>query len=181
MNDFFSDFKFVLPDLDDVREFLGKCLDKFAQWFDFDRIESVLRYDSNNPLLFNTGLFLLLFTAFLLLYRLLRFSPTLKKIFVILFSLYFYYKSSAECCFILLGVCVSDYVLGLILGNSHRKSVRTGIVALNVVINVGMLVYFKYFNLLYSTIANLSSRDFDALDIILPAGISFFRQVGHLG
>ena len=54
MNDFFSDFKFVLPDLDDVREFLGKCLDKFAQWFDFDRIESVLRYDSNNPLLFNT-------------------------------------------------------------------------------------------------------------------------------
>ena len=136
MNDFFSDFKFVLPDLDDVREFLGKCLDKFAQWFDFDRIESVLRYDSNNPLLFNTGLFLLLFTAFLLLYRLLRFSPTLKKIFVILFSLYFYYKSSAECCFILLGVCVSDYVLGLILGNSHRKSVRTGIVALNVVINV---------------------------------------------
>ena len=75
MNDFFSDFKFVLPDLDDVREFLGKCLDKFAQWFDFDRIESVLRYDSNNPLLFNTGLFLLLFTAFLLLYRLLRFLP----------------------------------------------------------------------------------------------------------
>lgn len=182
MNDFFSDFKFVLPDLDDVREFLGKCLDKFAQWFDFDRIESVLRYDSNNPLLFNTGLFLLLFMAFLLLYRLLRFSPTLKKIFVILFSLYFYYKSSAECCFILLGVCISDYVLGLILGNSHRKSVRTGIVTLNVVINVGMLVYFKYFNLLYSTIANFSSRDFDALDIILPAGISFFtfRSISYI-
>lgn len=79
MNDFFSDFKFVLPDLDDVREFLGKCLDKFAQWFDFDRIESVLRYDSNNPLLFNTGLFLLLFTAFLLLYRLLRFSKSEAK------------------------------------------------------------------------------------------------------
>ena len=73
-------------------------------------------------------------------------------------------------------MCVSDYVLGLILGNSHRKSVRTGIVALNVVINVGMLVYFKYFNLLYSTIANFSSRDFDALDIILPAGISFLHS-----
>ena len=28
-------------------------------------------------------------------------------------SLYFYYKSSAECCFILLGVCLSDYLLGI--------------------------------------------------------------------
>lgn len=41
-----------------------------------------------------------------------------KMTFVILFSLYFYYKSSAEYCFILLGVCISDYLLGILLGNA---------------------------------------------------------------
>ena len=73
---------------------------------DADKLKSLLLYDPASPLLFNTGLFLLLFLAFLLLYRLLRRWQGAKLVMVIAFSLYFYYKSSAECCFILLGVCV---------------------------------------------------------------------------
>ena len=107
---------------------------------------------------------------------------TLKTIFVILFSLYFYYKSSAEYCFILLGVCVSDYLLGLWLGSAKSRTLRRGIVLLNVLVNLGMLVYFKYLNLILTTIADFSSSKFDALDIILPAGISFFtfRSISYI-
>ena len=115
---------------------------------DFDKLSGVLAYDSASPLLFNTGLFLLLFVAFIGIYRLLRGSRTVKMVFVILFSLYFYYKSSAGYCFILLGVCVSDYLLGTWMGRARKRAVRKLIVWINVVINVGMLVYFKYFNLL---------------------------------
>lgn len=142
----------------------------------------MLLYDAHQPLLFNTGLFLLLFAAFLCVYRLLRHHATLKKLFIIAFSLYFYYKSSAECCFILLGVCVSDYLLGRLLGVTRGNLWRRAIVALNVTVNVGMLVYFKYANLLLSTFANFASREFDALDIILPAGISFFtfRSISYI-
>ncbi len=149
---------------------------------DFDKLLKVLDYDSANPLLFNTGLFFLLFVAFLGIYRLLRAHRTVKMIFVILFSLYFYYKSSASYCFILLGVCVSDFVLGILMGKARKNWVKRIIVTLNVVINVGMLVYFKYFNLLLETISNFSVTKFDALDIILPAGISFFtfRSISYI-
>lgn len=149
---------------------------------EIEKLRSVLLFDADNPLLFNTGLFLILFLAFIGIYQLLRRWQTAKMIFVIAFSLYFYYKSSAEYCFILLGVCVCDYLLGIIMERCQKAWQRKSIVALNIIINVGMLVYFKYFNLLYSTIANLTDKPFDALDIILPAGISFFtfRSISYI-
>lgn len=147
-----------------------------------ESLRHLLLYDPRQPLLFNTGLFLILFALFLCVYRILRHTTTLRKIFVILFSLYFYYKSSAECCFILLGVCLSDYLLGIWLGRTGTPWMRRAIVALNVCANVGMLVYFKYFNLLLRTLAGIGGSHFDALDIILPAGISFFtfRSISYL-
>lgn len=149
---------------------------------DIDKLADVLKFDAANPLLFNSGLFFLLFVAFVGIYRLLRRFKTVKMIFVILFSLYFYYKSSAGYCFILLGVCISDYLLGIWLDGARRGWERRLVVWINVVVNVGMLVYFKYFNLLIETIGNFSSIKFDPLDIILPAGISFFtfRSISYI-
>lgn len=148
----------------------------------FEKIANLLVYQPGNPLLFNTGLFLILFLAFLFIYQSLRKYKYPKMIFVILFSLYFYYKSSAQCCFILLGVAISDYILGNLLAIAKRSFLRKSIVAFNVIANVGMLVYFKYFQLLINTLANLSIAHFDALDIILPAGISFFtfRSISYI-
>lgn len=152
--------------------------------FDINTLKDLLLYDQKNPLLFNTGLFLGLFAIFLLIYSAMRRWKNVKLIFVILFSLYFYYKSSAECCFILLGVCFFDFLLGKAMGKVAPRSRAGGrwLVFLNVVVNVGMLVYFKYFNLLYETFANITNTSFDALDIILPAGISFFvfRSISYI-
>lgn len=149
---------------------------------DFDKILELLQYDKYNPLLFNSGLFLALFIVFIFIYELCRKQKTIKFLFVIAFSLYFYYKSSAEYCAILLGVCVSDYILGILLERSSKNYLRRSIVALNVVINVGMLIYFKYFNLLYETFSNITGTEFNAFDIVLPAGISFFtfRSISYI-
>ncbi len=154
----------------------------FGSVIDADKLNKVLRFDETSPLLFNTGLFLVLFVVFIIIYKLLSRHRNLKLFFVILFSLYFYYKSSAEYCFILLGVCVSDFLLGILLGNTTKNFARRLIVALNVVMNVGMLVYFKYFNLLLNTISTFADKPFDALDIVLPAGISFFtfRSISYI-
>lgn len=153
-----------------------------ASRIDHEALQKLLLFDSSQPLLFNTGLFLLLFAGFLLVYALMRRTNKAKMVVTIAFSLYFYYKSSAECCFILLGVCLSDYMLGLWLGNVRNRTGRRMIVALNVVMNVGMLVYFKYFNMLYETFASITGTSFDPLDIILPAGISFFsfRSISYI-
>lgn len=155
---------------------------QFFEGFDQEALKQILTFDKANPLLFNTGAFLLLFLAFLAIYQAMRRWQNVKMIFVILFSLYFYYKSSAEYCFILLGVCISDYVLGNILGGLKSRFMRKAVLLINIVINVGMLVYFKYFNLIYETFANITNTSFDALDIILPAGISFFtfRSISYM-
>ena len=154
----------------------------FSDLIDPDKLVALLKYDPASPLLFNTGLFFILFVVFLGIYRLLRKFRTLKMVFVILFSLYFYYKSSAQYCFILLGVCVSDYVLGILMGKAEKNWVRRLIVFVNVALNVGMLCWFKYFNLLLETISQFTSVHFDPLDIVLPAGISFFtfRSISYL-
>ncbi|MDE5684047.1 MAG: MBOAT family protein, partial [Muribaculaceae bacterium] len=59
---------------------------------------------------------------------------------------------------------------------------RKAVVAVNVAVNVGMLVWFKYFNMLADAFASIVSVDFDPLDIILPAGISFFtfRSISYM-
>lgn len=154
----------------------------FPLFINTDKLVSILKFDAANPLLFNSGLFLILFCGFILIYQLMRKYRVAKMLFVIMFSLYFYYKSSAEYCFILLGVCISDYLLGILLGDCKKNWERRGVVWINVVMNVGMLVYFKYLNLIYETFCNFASKDFNAFDIILPAGISFFtfRSISYI-
>ncbi|MGM9827506.1 MAG: MBOAT family O-acyltransferase [Muribaculaceae bacterium] len=149
---------------------------------DPEMAQKLFLYDAQQPLLFNTGLFMMLFLGFVLIYQAIRRWRVAKMIVTILFSLYFYYKSSAGYCLILVGVCISDYLLGLWMGRAQRNWIRRLIVWINVLANIGMLVYFKYFNLLYETFANFTGVDFDALDIILPAGISFFtfRSISYI-
>jgi len=148
----------------------------------FISLRNILAYNPAEPMLFNTGLFLVLFTAFLLLYHAVKGHRKLKALIVIAFSLYFYYKSSADCVFILAGVCLSDYLLGLWLDRTGRRWLRRLIVGINVAVNLGMLVYFKYINLIGSALASIAGSSFDPLDVILPAGISFFtfRSISYM-
>lgn len=146
------------------------------------QIPQLLAYDPAQPMLFNTGLFLVLFVIFMFLYLVVKGHRLLKMLLVIAFSLYFYYKSGSWCVYILCGVCVSDYALGRLLGVTRRDIWRRAIVLLNVAVNVGMLVYFKYFNLLYEAFCSIVSTSFEPLDVILPAGISFFtfRSISYM-
>lgn len=147
-----------------------------------NRLASLLTFDAANPMLFNSGLFLVLFVIFLIIYQAVRGYRHIRMLLLIAFSLYFYYKSSEWCVFILCGVCLSDYLLGLWLGAAKAPWLRKSIVALNVVINVGMLVYFKYVNLLLDAFTSIIGSTFDPLDVILPAGISFFtfRSISYM-
>lgn len=141
-----------------------------------------MAYDPAQPMLFNTGLFLVLFVVFMFLYLLVKGHRLVKMLLVIAFSLYFYYKSGSWCVYILCGVCVSDYALGRLLGFVKTDIWRRAIVLFNVLVNVGMLVYFKYFNLLYGAFCSIVSASFDPLDVLLPAGISFFtfRSISYI-
>lgn len=133
-----------------------------------------LSYDPHAPLIFSSGLFLLLFVVFSLIYYLLRNRKTPRIIFVTLFSYYFYYKSSGIYFLLLAFVTTSDYLIAQKIGRERRQSIKKRLLALSLFIDLGLLVYFKYTNFFAGMIADVVHANFQPWDIFLPVGISFF-------
>lgn len=143
---------------------------------DFEKLTGQLTYDSASPMIFSSGIFLWMFLLFAFIYMLMGKATTLRLIFVTAFSYYFYYKSSGMYFFLLAIVTISDYMIAK--GISHvRSSSRTCaslLLALSLMIDLGLLAYFKYTNFFGQLYADIAGGQFTPLDIFLPVGISFF-------
>ena len=104
--------------------------------------------------------------------------------YLFLVSLFFYYKTSGNYVALLIFSTVVGYLLGLLFDNLRSRQERTGrstqasrktLMILGVVINLGVLCYFKYayfFTDIFNTIASTHYSIANA--IVLPVGISFF-------
>ena len=139
------------------------------------RVQELLTYNSNSPLIFNSGLFLFLFVAFAAGYALLKRTTSLRILYVIAFSIYFYYKSSGIYFLLLVFVSISDYLIAHAIAGSDDKSLKKRLVGLSVAINLAMLGYFKYTNFFIEMANGLFGAGFlDFKNIFLPVGISFF-------
>ena len=139
------------------------------------RAGELLRYNSSAPLIFNSGLFLFIFVAFLALYLLLRRTTTLRILYVVAFSLFFYYKSSGIYFLLLVFAAVSDYLIAHSIARTKDVRTKKRWVAASVVINLGMLGYFKYTNFFVEIANSIVGAGFlDFQNIFLPVGISFF-------
>ena len=139
-----------------------------------EQIATVLRYDPSQPMIFSSGLFLWLFTAFIIVYAALRKRATARLLFVLAFSYYFYYKSSGFYFFLLAVITFSDFMLAGMMGRLTSRPVRKLLVTLSLVIDLGLLGYFKYTNFLGEMLAKFNLVSFHEMDIFLPVGISFF-------
>lgn len=139
-----------------------------------ERLGNLFVYDPQAPLIFSSGFFLWLFAGFLVVYTLLERRDNARILFVILFSYYFYYKSSGFFFFLLAVVTVSDYYIARWMDRTEGRLARKGLVSLSLVVNLGLLCYFKYTNFFGQVWADFTGGDFDPFDIFLPVGISFF-------
>ncbi len=140
-----------------------------------ERVLELLHYDASAPLIFNSGLFLFLFVGFSAGYVLMRRASTLRILYVILFSIYFYYKSSGIYFLLLVFAAVSDYWIAHGIAAARSKKTKRWLVALSVAVNLGMLGYFKYTNFFIEIANNIFGAGFlDFRNIFLPVGISFF-------
>lgn len=141
---------------------------------DFNRLRDVFVYDPQAPMIFSSGIFLWLFAAFILVYLLLQRRLTARLLFVTAFSYYFYYKSSGTYFFLLALVTVADFFIARLMAFSSVRWQRKLWVLVSLVINLGLLCYFKYANFLGDAFASLVGGTFHHYDIFLPVGISFF-------
>ncbi len=152
-----------------------------------DKALDLLTYQPNSPMLFSSGLFFFLFIGFFMIYMSLRKNTLARIIYVTLFSLYFYYKSSGLWFGLLIVTATSDYWIGRVLEITATQWKKKLLVTLSLCVNLGMLAYFKYFNFLYELVVragneigylfgndSLQRMSFEKMDIFLPVGLSFF-------
>ncbi len=158
-----------------------KALFSIQNWFlenvgniDLATIENWFSYNPKQPLLFNSALFLGLFLIFYVIYILSRKTHYFRITYVVLFSLFFYYKSSGVYFWILIFSSVVDYSLSRLIYVEAQQFYRKFYLILSLVINLGMLGYFKYTNFFIDNYNSLFDGNMKFEDIILPVGISFY-------
>ena len=141
---------------------------------DISRLIGVFSYDSQAPMIFSSGFFLWLFTAFISVYVLLTQKNTARILFVTAFSYFFYYKSSGVYFMLLALVTVSDFFLARRMNVTASAVQRKLLVFFSLLINLGLLCYFKYSNFFGTILADITGGSFSPIDVFLPVGISFF-------
>ena len=129
-------------------------------------------------MVFSSSLFLLyFFPAFLIVYFLLR-GTMWKNLWVLLTSVLFYAWGAPDFIFIVLGSIVADFYLVKVMDKAPTRARKRLLMAGSVVLNIGLLAYFKYANFFVDNLNGiLESLGMTAVHwtkVVLPIGISFF-------
>jgi D-alanyl-lipoteichoic acid acyltransferase DltB (MBOAT superfamily) len=141
---------------------------------DLTKLAQYFMYQANDPITFVSPFFLVLFTAFFAVFLLVYRHHWTKIVYLTLFSIFFYYKSSGLYFVLLLISAVSDYSLALLLHHAVKPWKRKTILTVSVMLNLGLLGYFKYTYFFLGLFNSVSTHQIPVWDIFLPVGISFF-------
>lgn len=155
-------------------------------------VSEVFSYDPARTFIFTSPafwiFFLLVLAGFSLFYR----KMFARNFYLLLVSLFFYYKAGGLFLFLLVFVTLIDYICGLMIYKSGTRAGKRLILIISIVSNIGLLAYFKYTGFIVKTINDLFGTEivasdvlgalsnsllgtsFDISSIILPVGISFF-------
>ena len=154
--------------------------------------EQIFSYSDKAPLLFNQYLFLFLFTIMFAGYTLIHKQVRIRNLYLLIFSLFFYFKCSGFYFVLLLFSTLVDYGCGFGIYLAKEKWEKKLYLVLSLIANLGLLVFFKYSYFLVGSINVAFGTDFQAVnflaafangtfgssydihDIILPVGISFY-------
>ena len=143
-------------------------------------------------MLFTRLYFWVFFTVLMAFYSILYRRRAIRNAYLFVMSLFFYYQSSGYFFTLLIFSTIADYTLGHLIYRSGSRAKKKLFVAISVIINLGVLSYFKYtyffidmvnriFNTNYEVVNllaqwsnRLADTGFDVGTIILPVGISFY-------
>lgn len=132
-------------------------------------------------MVFTSSLFLFaLFPIFFILYYL---SPKKYKNFVIIISsLFFYAWGSRSFILIVIGTLIIDWLFSILI---YKNKYVKLCLAIDIIMNIGLLMYFKYFNFFAENINSffglLGFNTIQYTKVLLPIGISFviFQKITY--
>ena len=132
-------------------------------------------------MLFNSIEFLLFLPIVFLLYWFVFRQRRWQNLLVVVASYIFYGWWDWRFLLLIVFTSVCSYASGLLLEkNEGKRCVQKGISAANIVVNLAVLGFFKYFNFFVDNLDSLVNALFGyelgwvTLKIILPVGISFY-------
>ena len=131
-------------------------------------------------MLFNSYEFIFLFLPLVLVGYYVIFRGRLRLPFLTLASYLFYGWWDYRFCGLMLFSTLFDFAAGRVIGGARTARSRRAWLVASVVVNLSLLGFFKYFNLLADTLNRLGELLgaghplLPLLKIVLPAGISFY-------
>ena len=100
---------------------------------------------------------------------------TIAKIFLCVMSLVFYaYFNLSYLAIIVSSIVINFLGCKYILNKLPKGKAKKLVFIIMLLLNIGILVYYKYFDFILLNINTLFKSSFDAMNILLPLGISFF-------
>ena len=88
-------------------------------------------------------------------------------------SILFYAWGEPRYLAIMILTILVNYVGAIEMARFFNRKKRKLILAATICVNLGFLIYFKYFNFIVDNANNLFNTNFDFIDVIMPIGISF--------
>jgi len=152
-------------------------------------LKNILLYSEDSPLFFTQLYFWIFLGVLLTIYSIIYTRKPLRNAYLFFISLFFYYKSGGYFFTLLIFSTIVDYTLGHLIYRANSKIKKKIFVTLSIIVNIGLLSYFKYsyffvdiFNSTFNTdfemvdllaqwSNNLTGTNFDISRIILPIGI----------
>lgn len=136
-------------------------------------------------MLFNSYIFILCFLPLCIVgyFALNHYNKyTLAQIFVLGMSLWFYGYYNISYLYVIIASVVINYCIYIMIQKIKGKKYSKLVMAAGVVINIGILLYFKYMNFFIANMNVILKKDISFLKIALPLGISFFtfQQVSFI-
>lgn len=144
-----------------------------------------------SAVLFNSYIYIFLFLPIVLFgyFSLNRMRLILAaKAWLVFTSLFFYSYWNPVYLPIILGSMLVNYGIGTALSRQgatvikEPKVTRKAILVLGVLMNLGLLGYFKYVDFFITTLNSVAGSDYTLLHLVLPLAISFFtfQQIAYL-
>ncbi len=128
-------------------------------------------------MIFNSFEFLIFFPIVLVLHFVLPLK--LRWIALLIASYYFYISWNPELIYLIVFTTIVSYASAIVINKSKSTTVRKMWLTLTLVVCLGILFFYKYFNFLSTSVTEILRRfalpvNDVTLDLILPVGISFY-------
>ncbi|WP_343688992.1 MBOAT family O-acyltransferase [Chitinophaga sp.] len=125
-------------------------------------------------MIFNSINFLYFILCFFPLYFLLSRQLRLQNYLILVASLFFYACWDYRFLALLLANVCMDYYFGIAIYNARDPKIKKRILTVAVIMNIGILFFFKYYNFFIQSFNELTHIHLNSLNILLPIGISFY-------